>query len=94
MYYHTCVHSQIGSLLSKEICQEHTEQMKTACINFNFQVCQIENRADILRLYLNINAGGTPHTKEELDKVRVLLKQAEEKREREIAFATGKTLTP
>lgn len=42
-------------------------------VSFLFRVCSINKREDILRLYLNINAGGTPHTKKELDKVRNML---------------------
>ena len=41
--------------------------------SFRFRVCSLTDRADILRLYLNINAGGTPHTAEEIDRVRALL---------------------
>ena len=41
--------------------------------NFRFRVTELQTRAEILRLYLNINAGGTPHTDEELDRVRALL---------------------
>jgi hypothetical protein len=33
----------------------------------------METRKETLQLYLNINAGGTPHTQEELNQVRVLL---------------------
>jgi len=41
--------------------------------NFKFRVVECATKADILRLYLNINAGGTPHTKKELDKVSEML---------------------
>lgn len=40
---------------------------------FRFKVCRLQTRAEILQLYLNINAGGTPHTQEELDRVRAML---------------------
>lgn len=40
-----------------------------------FHVCCLETREEVLQLYLKINAGGTPHTKEELDRVRGLLKE-------------------
>ena len=43
--------------------------------SFKWQVCELETRAELLQLYLNINAGGTPHTKAELDKVRKMLRQ-------------------
>lgn len=42
---------------------------------FKFQVCCLKTREEILQLYLNINAGGTPHTREELERVRRLLKE-------------------
>lgn len=45
--------------------------------HFKFRVCALEKRADILRLYLNINAGGTPHTPEELERVRKMLQNIE-----------------
>jgi hypothetical protein len=44
--------------------------------SFRFRICRLKTRAEILELYLNINAGGTPHTSEELDRVREMLKQA------------------
>lgn len=34
------------------------------------------NRADVLRLYLDLNAGGSVHSQEELDRGRQLLKEA------------------
>lgn len=40
-----------------------------------FQVCCLRGREAILQLYLNINAGGTPHTEDELDRVRALLEK-------------------
>lgn len=41
--------------------------------DLQFAVCALETREEILRFYLNINAGGTPHTKRELDRVRLML---------------------
>lgn len=40
---------------------------------FTFQVCCLETREEVLQLYLKINAGGTPHSREELARVRGLL---------------------
>lgn len=45
-------------------------------LTFRFRVCTLDTRAEVLQLYLNINAGGTPHTVEELDRVRKLLAAA------------------
>lgn len=47
---------------------------------FKWRICTLETRAEVLRLYLNINAGGTPHTKAELHKVSLLLKREQENR--------------
>jgi hypothetical protein len=40
-------------------------------------VVECPTRADVLKLYLAINAGGTPHTPEEIEKVRAMLRQLE-----------------
>ncbi len=40
---------------------------------FSFRICGLESREDILNLYLSINAGGTPHTQKELNRVRLML---------------------
>jgi ribosome modulation factor len=40
---------------------------------FKFRVCTMDTREDVLRLYLNINAGGTPHAAAEIERVRGLL---------------------
>jgi len=40
-----------------------------------FIVCALETREEVLSLYLKINAGGTPHSKRELYKVRKLLEK-------------------
>lgn len=45
---------------------------------FTWHVVEVSTRADVLRLYLKINAGGTPHTSQELDKVRAMLSQEKE----------------
>lgn len=44
---------------------------------FRFRITKLQTRAEILKLYLNINAGGTPHTNEELNKVRIMLSEVE-----------------
>ncbi len=37
---------------------------------FRWRVVECRTQADILQLYLDINTGGTPHTPEEIEKVR------------------------
>jgi hypothetical protein len=40
---------------------------------FKFRMCSLASRAEVLRFYLNINAGGTPHTNSEIERVRAML---------------------
>lgn len=40
-----------------------------------FNVNSLENREDVLKWYIQFNEGGTIHTKEEIDRVKELLKQ-------------------
>ncbi len=56
---------------------EYSDRLRMIGPRFEFLVCKLETRQEILQLYLNINAGGTPHTKDELDRVRELLQKAE-----------------
>ena len=41
--------------------------------SLQWQVTECKTRADVLRLYLMINTGGTPHSPEEIARVRALL---------------------
>lgn len=52
---------------------EYTDHIRYHIGNFKWRICSLETREEVLQLYLNINAGGTPHTKKELDRVRKLL---------------------
>jgi hypothetical protein len=52
---------------------EYEDTLPSTYSGFRIRVCQLESREEILQLYLNINAGGTPHTQDELDRVRALL---------------------
>lgn len=51
---------------------EYEDRLPLDC-RFQFRVCKLETREEILQLYLNINAGGTPHTKAEITRVRKML---------------------
>ena len=46
--------------------------LRSTIAGFKFRVCSL-SRAEVLRLYLNINAGGTPHTTDEIERVRKML---------------------
>lgn len=47
--------------------------------SFQWNIAQLDTRAEILQWYLAFNSGGVVHTKAELDKVRVLLEQEQSK---------------
>lgn len=59
-----------------QLYSEFTGRMRRHQNSFKFKVCNLQSRGEILHLYLNINAGGTPHTQAELDGVRQLLKES------------------
>lgn len=42
-------------------------------IIFNIHVHNLKTEAEVIQWYLDFNSGGTPHTEEELDRVRKLL---------------------
>ena len=42
-------------------------------IGFRFHVATLQTRAEVLQWYVDFNEGGTPHTVEEMDRVRDLL---------------------
>lgn len=56
---------------------EFTGSLRSVQARFSWRVVIAPTRTDILRLYLQINAGGTPHTSDELDRVRGLLRVVE-----------------
>lgn len=51
--------------------------------SFNFHVNDLQTKEEVLNWYVEMNDGGTPHTKEEIDKVKALLEQEKEKSEEE-----------
>jgi hypothetical protein len=56
--------------------REFTDHIRLHIGGFKWRICSLETREEVLQLYLNINAGGTPHTKKELDRVRKLFEKA------------------
>jgi len=48
---------------------------KPSHIDFIIMVNNLPTRRDVLKWYLEINSGGTPHTESELEKVRTLLEK-------------------
>lgn len=44
-------------------------------VTLKFHVAGLKTEREVLEWYLALNAGGTPHTKEEIEKVRLMLKE-------------------
>jgi len=42
---------------------------------FHFRILTLPDEAAVIRMYLALNAGGTPHTAEEIERVKALLKK-------------------
>lgn len=53
---------------------EYTDRLRMTVVGLKWRVTELATREEVLELYLNINAGGTPHTKDELERVRSLLR--------------------
>lgn len=62
---------QVGDL------DESHYSTKKPCYRLLFAMHNFSRRADLLRYYLDINAGGTPHSASEIQRVRALLTDAE-----------------
>jgi uncharacterized protein with ParB-like and HNH nuclease domain len=50
-------------------------------IDFHFNIAKLKTRADVLNWYINFNAGGTPHSQEEIQRVKELLKEESKKKD-------------
>lgn len=58
-------------------CLEDPKELSWADFRFKMRICKLPTRAGVLQWYLAINAGGTPHSEEELSRVRQLLAMEE-----------------
>lgn len=55
--------------------KEFEGRLNSVRYTMEIRVNNIKKREDVLRWYLEMNSGGTPHSKEELDRVKELLRQ-------------------
>jgi len=55
--------------------REFTDKSRHSLINIRININTLKTRAEVLKWYIEMNAGGTPHTPEEIEKVRDLLKK-------------------
>lgn len=56
--------------------REFTDRM-TFHVKFRIVINNLRTRSDVLQWYLGLNAGGTPHSPEEIQRVRLLLAKEE-----------------
>lgn len=61
---------------------EYTDSMRMSMQTVRIHVNDLPSRADVLRWYIEMNAGGTPHTKEEISRVKDMLNSEILKEER------------
>lgn len=47
-------------------------------INITLNINDLQSEEEVLKWYLDMNSGGTPHSKEEIEKVKVLLEKAKD----------------
>lgn len=57
--------------------REYEDKFPTFSCDFVFHVNTLKTKKEILQWYLAFNAGGTPHSQEEIDRVKKLLKNEE-----------------
>lgn len=54
------------------LCSEYTGRMRPD-VGFRFHVAELDSKLEVLQWYLSINSGGTPHSEEDLERVRQLI---------------------
>lgn len=54
---------------------EYTDNPRGILVNLRLNVNSLKTRKEVLKWYLQFNAGGTPHTPEEIERVRQLLEK-------------------
>lgn len=59
--------------------KDFTGKLRMQYANFKWHVNELKTRAEVLQWYLEFNSAGTPHTEEELDRVRNLLEKEQTK---------------
>lgn len=58
-------------------CNEYEDFVNRIEMRFRIHVAELETQKEVLEWYLSMNAGGTPHSEEELNRIRDLLKKEE-----------------
>lgn len=55
--------------------KEYTDKISWTDYTIRINVNTLQTRAEVLQWYIDMNAGGTPHTSEEIEKAKWLLKK-------------------
>jgi len=55
--------------------KDFTDKLRFTTANFYFHINDLDTRKEVLQWYIDLNAGGVAHTKEEIDKVKELLRK-------------------
>lgn len=65
-------------IFSKYYYKDFTDPLYLNKVTVRFHINKLPMKADVLKWYLEMNSGGTVHSKEELERVRNLLKNNEQ----------------
>lgn len=67
-------HGRIPATIDgRDIWVHETDRQANHRLTIKWMFVRLANRVDVLRFYLRLNGGGTPHSPEELARVRALL---------------------
>lgn len=61
------------AIFGGNLYKDYTDSMRMSGPDFLFGVNSLDTKAEILRWYLELNTGGTPHSTEEISKVKKML---------------------
>lgn len=54
--------------------KDFEDRLRITSASFRFHVNNLKNHREVLQWYLDLNTGGTPHTNDEIEKVKEMLK--------------------
>jgi hypothetical protein len=60
---------------------EYEDRLRSSQCDFIFNVNDLKTEKEVLEWYLSMNSGGTPHSQEDLDKVKNMIHKIEKESE-------------
>lgn len=75
------IHNEIPAF--DTLYKDYTDKLRLINTDLIINVNNLKTRSEVLQWYIDLNAGGVPHTKKEIEKVRELLEKEKEGDEKE-----------